>query len=158
MGREWSPEGVVACWTVGPDGEPVANKSGPARLGFVLMLLHRTQIREALGFHPATRADEERLTAWLADEVCTIEMVEDRPREALQVQCRSDRVEPPACQASRGTLPHAVGLWKSVCSRCIAIIPKRARHRAVYRNSSAPKGRSSCRTTRARRSPRRRSP
>ncbi len=51
------------------------------------------------------------------------------------------------CQASRGTLPHAVRLWKSVCSRCIAIIPKRARHRAVYRNSSAPKGRSSCRTT-----------
>lgn len=49
MGREWSPEGVVVCWTpVGPDGEPVANKSGPARLGFVL-LLHRTQIREALG-------------------------------------------------------------------------------------------------------------
>ncbi|MEV6332937.1 DUF4158 domain-containing protein [Streptomyces sp. NPDC051909] len=31
---------------------------------------HRTQIREAFGFRPATRADEERLTAWLADEVC----------------------------------------------------------------------------------------
>lgn len=75
------------------------------------MLLHRTQIREALGFHPATRADEERLTAWLADEVCTIEMVEDRLREALLVQCRSDRVEPPGLPgqpwhpaACRGTI------------------------------------------------------
>ncbi|MDX3572114.1 hypothetical protein PV648_22935 [Streptomyces sp. ID05-47C] len=35
---------------------------------------HRTQIREALGFRPATRADEERLTGWLADEVCPVEL------------------------------------------------------------------------------------
>ncbi len=56
---------------------------------------HRTQIRETLGYRPATRADEERLTAWLADEVCPVEMVEDRLREALLVQCRSDHVEPP---------------------------------------------------------------
>ncbi|MFF1783725.1 DUF4158 domain-containing protein [Streptomyces virginiae] len=109
MRREWSPEDVVACWTpVGSDWDLVANKSGPTRLGFVLMLKyfelegrfpqfleefppaavdyvadvikvpaedlakydlssrsakgHRTQIREALGFRPATRADEERLT------------------------------------------------------------------------------------------------
>ncbi|WP_431998531.1 Tn3 family transposase [Streptomyces fungicidicus] len=142
MRGEWSPEDVVACWTpVGPDWELVANKSGPTRLGFVLMLKffelegrfpqfveefpqaavdyvadvvkvpsedlakydlssrsakgHRTQIREALGFRPATRADEERLTGWLADEVCLVELVEDRLREALLVQCRSDRVEPP---------------------------------------------------------------
>ncbi|MEE4598465.1 DUF4158 domain-containing protein [Streptomyces sp. DSM 41524] len=39
MRREWSSEDVVACWTpVGPDWELVANKSGPTRLGFVLML------------------------------------------------------------------------------------------------------------------------
>ena len=107
MRRERSPEDAVACRTpVGPDWELVANKSGPARLGFVLMLKsfepegrfpqfleefpqaaadyvadvvkvpaedlakydlssrsakgHRTQIREALGSRPATRADEER--------------------------------------------------------------------------------------------------
>ncbi|MFJ7911392.1 DUF4158 domain-containing protein [Kitasatospora sp. NPDC096204] len=142
MRQEWSPEDVVACWTpVGPDWELVANKSGPTRLGFVLMLKffelegrfpqfveefpqaavdyvadvvkvpaedlakydlssrsakgHRTQIRETLGFRPATRADEERLTGWLADEVCPVELVEDRLREALLVQCRSDRIEPP---------------------------------------------------------------
>ncbi|GGW77774.1 hypothetical protein GCM10010350_73440 [Streptomyces galilaeus] len=56
---------------------------------------HRTQIREALGFRTATRADEERLTAWLADEICPVELVEDRLREALSVRCRSDRIEPP---------------------------------------------------------------
>ncbi|GAB2806323.1 hypothetical protein GCM10027073_43810 [Streptomyces chlorus] len=39
---------------------------------------HRTQIREALGFCPATRADEERLAAWLAAEVCPVELGEDR--------------------------------------------------------------------------------
>jgi hypothetical protein len=142
MRREWSPEDVVACWTpVSGDWELVANKSGPTRLGFVLMLKffelegrfpqfveefpqaavdyvadvvkvsaedlatydlasrsakgHRAQIREALGFRPATRDDEERLTAWLADEVCPVELVEDRLREALLVQCRSDHIEPP---------------------------------------------------------------
>lgn len=39
MHREWSPEDVVACWTPVESGwELVANKSGPTRLGFVLML------------------------------------------------------------------------------------------------------------------------
>ncbi len=34
MRGEWSPEDVVACWTlVGPDWELVANKSGPTGLG-----------------------------------------------------------------------------------------------------------------------------
>ncbi|WP_234343145.1 DUF4158 domain-containing protein [Streptomyces fulvoviolaceus] len=142
MRREWSPEDMVACWTpVGSDWDLVANKSGPTRLGFVLMLKsfelegrfpqileevpqaavdyladvvkvpaedlakydlssrsakgHRTQIREALGFRPSARADEERLTGWLADEVCPVELLEDRLREALLAQCRSDRIEPP---------------------------------------------------------------
>ncbi|RGA00701.1 DUF4158 domain-containing protein, partial [Microbispora triticiradicis] len=142
MRREWSPEDVVACWTlVGSDWDLMANKSGPTRLGFALMLKffelegrfpqlieefpqaavdyvadvvkvpaedlakydlasrsakgHRTQIREALGFRPATRADEERLTAWLAAEVCPVELVEERLRAAVLVQCRSDRIEPP---------------------------------------------------------------
>ncbi|CAM5321284.1 DUF4158 domain-containing protein [Streptomyces abikoensis] len=56
---------------------------------------HRKQIREALGFRPSTRADEERLIVWLADEVCPVELVEERLREALLVQCREERIEPP---------------------------------------------------------------
>ncbi|MGI5347298.1 DUF4158 domain-containing protein [Streptomyces sp. CA-250714] len=39
MRQEWSPEDVVACWTrVDGDWDLVANKSGPTRLGFRLML------------------------------------------------------------------------------------------------------------------------
>lgn len=56
---------------------------------------HRTQIREAFVFRPVTRADEERLTGWLADQVCPVELVEARLRGALLVQCRSHRIEPP---------------------------------------------------------------
>ncbi|MER5201478.1 hypothetical protein ACWD3J_49520 [Streptomyces sp. NPDC002755] len=54
---------------------------------------HRKQIRDALGFRPATRADEERLAGWLADEVCPIELVEDWLRWAVLVRCRSDRID-----------------------------------------------------------------
>ncbi|MFJ7416941.1 DUF4158 domain-containing protein [Streptomyces sp. NPDC098077] len=36
---------------------------------------HRKQIREALGLRPATLADEEALTGWLAAEVCPVELV-----------------------------------------------------------------------------------
>ncbi|MGW7412365.1 hypothetical protein [Streptomyces sp. NPDC054863] len=43
----------------------------------------RTQIREALGFRAAI----------LADEVCPVELVEDRLHEALLVQYRSDHIE-----------------------------------------------------------------
>ncbi|GAA2268141.1 Tn3 family transposase [Streptomyces atrovirens] len=174
MRREWSPEDVVACWTpVGSDWDLVANKSGPTRLGFVLMLKyfelegrfpqfleefppaavnyvadvvkvpggdlakydlssrsakgHRTQIREALGFRPATRADEERLTGWLADEVCPVELVEDRLREALLVRCRSDRIEPPGrierivaaarARADRAFCARTVARLGDVCAR-----------------------------------------
>ncbi|MFH9228277.1 hypothetical protein [Streptomyces lydicus] len=52
-------------------------------------------MREALKFRPATRADEEELIAWLADEVCPVELVEDRLREALLVECRERTIEPP---------------------------------------------------------------
>ncbi|MFE6732159.1 hypothetical protein [Streptomyces californicus] len=39
MRQEWSPEDVVACWTlVDGDWDLVANKTGPTRLGFCLML------------------------------------------------------------------------------------------------------------------------
>ncbi|WP_072489268.1 DUF4158 domain-containing protein (plasmid) [Streptomyces atratus] len=140
MRQEWSPEDVVACWTlVDGDWDLVANKTGPTRLGFCLMLKffemegrfpefieefpqpaveyvaglvkvpatelakydlagakrHRKQIRETLKFRPATLDDEERPTAWLAVEVCPVELVEDRQREALLVECRARKIEPP---------------------------------------------------------------
>ena len=56
---------------------------------------HRAQVRTALGFREAGRADEERLTAWLADEVCPGQPDDDRQRDALLRRCRAERIEPP---------------------------------------------------------------
>jgi TnpA family transposase len=56
---------------------------------------HRAQIRDALGFREATRADEDALTAWLAVEVAPVELSEERLRESLLARCRSQRIEPP---------------------------------------------------------------
>jgi uncharacterized protein DUF4158 len=56
---------------------------------------HRAQIRDSFGFREATRADEQLLAAWLAREVCGVELVEDRLVEALLAHCRAERIEPP---------------------------------------------------------------
>lgn len=56
---------------------------------------HRAQIRAAFGFRAPTRADEQRLAEWLAEEVCSIEPREDRQREALLSRCRQELLEPP---------------------------------------------------------------
>ncbi|EXU66496.1 transposase [Streptomyces sp. PRh5] len=165
MRQEWSPEDVVACWTlVDGDWDLVANKSGPTRLGFCLMLKffeiegrfpefieefpqpaveyvaglvkvpasevakydlagakrHRKQVREALGFRPSTVADEERLTAWLSTEVCPVELVEDRQRESLLVQCRVEGIEPPGRTRMEKVLVAARNRWeRAFCTRTI---------------------------------------
>lgn len=56
---------------------------------------HRAQIRRALGFREASRADEEKLVFWLAAEVAPAELSDERLREALLARCRADRIEPP---------------------------------------------------------------
>ena len=39
MRRDWEPEDLIAYWTIGEqDWSLVANKSGPTRLGFVVLL------------------------------------------------------------------------------------------------------------------------
>ncbi|WP_434612603.1 DUF4158 domain-containing protein [Arthrobacter sp. A5] len=55
---------------------------------------HRAQIRGALGFRSATRADEETLADWLAAEIAPFEASDERMREALLVRCRAERLEP----------------------------------------------------------------
>ena len=57
--------------------------------------LHRSQVRRALGFREPTRADEDKLTAWLAEEVCPVELSEAGQRTALVARCRTERIEPP---------------------------------------------------------------
>ena len=56
---------------------------------------HVAQIRTQFGFRAASRADEDRLTVWLAEQVCPSELIEARQREALLARCRLDRIEPP---------------------------------------------------------------
>lgn len=56
---------------------------------------HRAQIRHAYGFRGTTRSDETDLAAWLAEEVCPVELSRDRLREAVFVRCRQQRIEPP---------------------------------------------------------------
>lgn len=56
---------------------------------------HRAQIREVLGFRPATVADEQRWTAWLATEQCPVEQDRGRLEAAVRQRCRSEGIEPP---------------------------------------------------------------
>jgi hypothetical protein len=56
---------------------------------------HRAQVRRALGFREAARADEEKLAFWLAGEVAPVEQSDERLREALLARCRAERIEPP---------------------------------------------------------------
>jgi len=80
---------------------------------------HRAQVREAFGFREATRSDEEALVAWLAAEVCPVELNDERVREALLARCRAERIEPP------GRIARIVGaaradFERSFCERTAA--------------------------------------
>lgn len=56
---------------------------------------HRAQIRQFFGFREASRSDEDRLSGWLAEEVCPVELDDERVREALLARCRAEKIEPP---------------------------------------------------------------
>jgi len=43
----------------------------------------------------ATRGDQDKLTAWLTEQVCPSELNTDAQREALLARCRADLMEPP---------------------------------------------------------------
>jgi len=46
------------------------------------------------GFREFTRGDEDKLSGWLAEEVCPVELRHPQLREALLVRCRAERIEP----------------------------------------------------------------
>ncbi|MGH2943942.1 MAG: DUF4158 domain-containing protein [Solirubrobacteraceae bacterium] len=100
---------------------------------------HRAQIREALGFREAPRADEERLADWLADDVCAGVFSEERQREALLVRCRQERLEPP------GRLDRILGAARRAaderfCQQTIQRLPEHTIARLDALVSDAPAG------------------
>ncbi len=56
---------------------------------------HRAQVRRHLGFRECSVADTDKLTAWLAGEVCPTQPRPEQVRAALLGRCRSERIEPP---------------------------------------------------------------
>ena len=55
----------------------------------------RSVVRTFLGFRECSVADAEKLTAWLADDVCSRERQAQRVREALLARMREERIEQP---------------------------------------------------------------
>ncbi|MFH9727776.1 DUF4158 domain-containing protein [Streptomyces sp. NPDC017254] len=81
---------------------------------------HRKQIRETLGFKPSTVADEKAPAEWMAVEVCPVKLEEDRQPEALLVESRARKIEPPGRTQVEKVLVAARGkLEKTFCARTI---------------------------------------
>jgi hypothetical protein len=83
--------------------EFVARQVGvdPAELGFYewtgrTIEYHRAQIRAHLGFRECSVADADKLTEWLAANVCEAERRPELVRDELLMRCRAERIEPPA--------------------------------------------------------------
>ncbi|WP_175530190.1 DUF4158 domain-containing protein [Actinopolyspora lacussalsi] len=68
---------------------------------------HRAQIRAAFSFREFSRGDEDKLAGWLAEEVCPVELREDRLRQVALARCRAEGIEPPG----RVGPPHRFGLF-----------------------------------------------
>jgi hypothetical protein len=64
---------------------------------------HRAQIRTHLGFRECSVGDAEKLTEWLAVNVCEAERRPELVRDELLARCRAERIEPPT--ARRGLTP-----------------------------------------------------
>lgn len=55
---------------------------------------HRGEFRAAYGFQANTEEDQDRLAAWLATELCPVELSRDRLAAAVVARCRNDHIEP----------------------------------------------------------------
>lgn len=83
---------------------------------------HRAQIRAALGFREATRADEDRLAGWLASEVAGTERSDERLREAVLARCRQERIEPPG-RVERIVVAARTAATTAFCARTVERLP-----------------------------------
>ena len=74
---------------------------------------HRKQIREYHEFREPTVGDEDKLIAWLAGDICRVEMSRDRLRSALLARCRQEKIEPP----TPGQIERLLGAAESMFGR-----------------------------------------
>ncbi len=80
---------------------------------------HRAQIRASLGFRESTRDDEERLTGWLATDICPTELTDEGLRTALLARCRAERIEPPG-RVTRIVAAARSRFEKALCAEVVA--------------------------------------
>jgi hypothetical protein len=86
---------IASCCVQASSISPMVLPSGGVRLAGRTTRYHQAQIREHLGFRECSVEDADKLTVWLAVEVCEDERQRDRVREQLLVRCRDQRIEPP---------------------------------------------------------------
>jgi len=69
-------------------------------------------------------ADEDRLAAWLAAEVCPVELREEALREAVAARCRAERIEPPgASRLNRVIGAGRAAAERDLCGRTVTRLP-----------------------------------
>jgi hypothetical protein len=64
--------------------------------GGTRMREHRTDIRDLMGFHPATLVDQEALRAWLLSDVLPHEFRPDHMEQLVYQRLRREHIEPPS--------------------------------------------------------------
>src|SRR6478609_9346008 len=118
MKRTWTPEELVAHWTLLPaELDLLGNKTGPTRLGFALLLkFFHLEARFPESKHELPRvvvafvaqqvhvAAEEALVAWLIAEVLAQEQDPAHLRELVYARLRALRLEPPTPRRLRRLL------------------------------------------------------
>lgn len=77
---------------------------------------HRAQIRAALGFRECSEADQQKLTEWLAREMCASEQGREQLRDAVLAQCRVLHLEPPSFGQIARLVGSALMLFKRFCT------------------------------------------
>lgn len=92
---------------------------------------HRAQVRQALGFREATRADEDVLAEWLAEKICPMVFTDEGLRAEVLGQCRRLRIEPP------GRVERIVGAGRARFERefCTQVLKSRRSRSAGTRTN-----------------------
>lgn len=103
---------------------------------------HRSQIREAMGFRPATEADERRWTGWLAEELAGVELDRQRLAAAVLTRCRQEKVEPPTSGRVERVVASALRQFEDAfCGRTVARLgPAAGRLEALVADAEGARG------------------